>query len=149
MTDGAGAVQGSSAKLVAGLGLMLSVVLTSTGLLVQTEALKDGRSVVVCTCTEAALMITAMVYGVYALGERMPATRAMQLLRYSSWIVIVVGISALSSASKGSHQGTARGGGARSPSSARKTAPGLLPYRYTSSGVGQEACRLAGFPSQR
>jgi hypothetical protein len=135
--------------MVAGLGLMLSVVLTSTGLLVQTEALKDGRSMVVCTCTEAALMITAMVYGVYALGERMPATRAMQLLRYGSWIVIVVGISALSSASKGSHQGTARGGGARSPPSARKTAPGLLPYRYTSSGVGQEGCRLAGFPSQR
>lgn len=133
LTQGWGRSQGSWGRVVAALGLLLSVVLTSTGLLVQTEALKDGRSVVVCTCTEAALMITAMVYGVYALGERLPATRSMQLLRYGSWLVIVVGISTLSAVSRaqqaGGGGGAAKGGkgvGARnnplaSPPSVRKT----------------------------
>mmetsp|Transcript_33851 Transcript_33851/g.56819 ORF Transcript_33851/g.56819 Transcript_33851/m.56819 type:complete len:263 (+) Transcript_33851:279-1067(+) len=54
------------------MGLLMSVGLTTSGLLLQTEALKDGRAVVVCTTAGAAALVTAVFYGACALDERLP-----------------------------------------------------------------------------
>eukprot|EP00854_Cymbomonas_tetramitiformis_P021457 gene21457-25806_t len=53
-------------------GLCLSVVLTTWGLMCQTEALKDGRAVMVCTAAGAAALVTGLVYGAVALDEALP-----------------------------------------------------------------------------
>ena len=55
-------------------GLGASVALTGFGLVCQTKGLKDGNSVIVCTCGNVAQMVVAVVFGVVVLGERLPGS---------------------------------------------------------------------------
>ena len=63
----------SGSWLAMALGAAASFALTSAGLVCQTRGLKDGNSVVVCTCGNVAQMVTAVVFGVVVLGERLPS----------------------------------------------------------------------------
>ena len=54
-------------------GVSASVALTGAGLVCQTKGLKDGNSVIVCTCGNVAQMVVAVVFGVVVLGERLPS----------------------------------------------------------------------------
>ncbi|KAK3288740.1 hypothetical protein CYMTET_3794 [Cymbomonas tetramitiformis] len=97
-------------------GLCLSVVLTTWGLMCQTEALKDGRAVMVCTAAGAAALVTGLVYGAVALDEALPKGRTMLALRLSSLLFTVVGIISL-------HYCQAH------PSSRRQSGSTVLPHR--------------------
>ena len=67
--------------------------LTAFGLVCQTRGLKDGNSVVVCTCGNVAQMITAVVFGVVILGERLPTSTWTALRNWSlSWCMILGGV---------------------------------------------------------
>ena len=69
----AGAATGS--RLVFPLvGALASVGLTAVGLVCQTRGLKDGNSVVVCTCGNVAQMVSSALFGVLCLGEKLPST---------------------------------------------------------------------------
>ena len=64
--------RGHHPSLCALAGLGASVALTGAGLVCQTKGLKDGNSVIVCTCGNVAQMVVAVVFGVAVLGERLP-----------------------------------------------------------------------------
>ncbi|KAJ9515236.1 hypothetical protein QJQ45_002366 [Haematococcus lacustris] len=77
------------------LGLLSSVLLTSSGFMLQTRGLKAGSTVVVCTMAAVASMVTGVLAGLLALGEALPSTHAMRLARLASWLAILLGVSSL------------------------------------------------------
>ncbi|KAL6755581.1 hypothetical protein V8C86DRAFT_1790614 [Haematococcus lacustris] len=83
------------------LGLLSSVLLTSSGFMLQTRGLKAGSTVVVCTMAAVASMVTGVLAGLLALGEALPSTHAMRLARLASWLAILLGVSSLAGQSKG------------------------------------------------
>ena len=85
--------RGHHPSLCALAGLGASVALTGAGLVCQTKGLKDGNSVIVCTCGNVAQMITAVVFGVVILGERLPTSTWTALRNWSlSWCMILGGV---------------------------------------------------------
>ncbi|KAK9916037.1 hypothetical protein WJX75_007653 [Coccomyxa subellipsoidea] len=76
-------------------GLCTSVALSSAGFALQTLGFKDGNTVVVCTCAAVSSMLTGVLVGLLALGERMPRTLGMRALRLLSWTAIALGVSVL------------------------------------------------------
>ena len=62
-------------RLLILVGIGASAGLTGAGLVCQTRGLKDGNSVVVCTCGNVAQMVTAVIFGVVVLGESLPLER--------------------------------------------------------------------------
>jgi hypothetical protein len=86
------------------LGLVSSVCLTTAGFVLQTWGLKDGNTVVVCTCAAVSSMVMGVLVGLLALGEGMPAGWWARTLRMLSWLLIAVGVTGLANGS-----GAARG----------------------------------------
>lgn len=86
------------------LGLGCSVVLTSTGLALQTCGLKDGSSMVVCTAAAVSSMVSSVAVGAIALGEGLPATAANGLVRWLSWMLILIGVIGLAAGSGGARR---------------------------------------------
>ncbi|KAK9809205.1 hypothetical protein WJX72_011379 [[Myrmecia] bisecta] len=89
------------------LGLAASVALTSAGFVLQTCGLKDGNTVIVCTCAAVSSMVTGVAVGLLALGESMPASLAGRTLRLLSWALIGLGVAGLANGS-GSFTGRLR-----------------------------------------
>ena len=87
--------------LYALLGLCGSIGLTSTGLIFQTKALKDGNSVVVCTSAGVATILTAFSFGLFLLGEGLPTSAVMRGLHLFSFLTILLGVVSLSLGSTG------------------------------------------------
>ena len=50
---------------------------------------------VVCTCAAVSSMVTGVLVGLLALGERMPASRAARAVILASWLAIGLGVSGL------------------------------------------------------
>ena len=87
----AGAATGS--RLVFPLvGALASVGLTAVGLVCQTRGLKDGNSVVVCTCGNVAQMVSSALFGVLCLGEKLPSTSRGRGAWLASWTAILAGV---------------------------------------------------------
>jgi uncharacterized membrane protein len=83
--------RGSTTYLV--VGLAASGALTARGLICQTKGLKDGNSVVVCTCGNVAQMITSVVLGVLVLGERLPLSTWARFRGWAlSWTLVLIGV---------------------------------------------------------
>mmetsp|Transcript_1856 Transcript_1856/g.2856 ORF Transcript_1856/g.2856 Transcript_1856/m.2856 type:complete len:371 (+) Transcript_1856:254-1366(+) len=82
-------------------GLGGSMLLTSSGFVLQTRGLKGGNTVVVCTCAAVSSMITGVLAGLLALGEHMPTSGHMQLIRVLSWTAILLGVSTLAGGAEG------------------------------------------------
>ena len=81
-------------------GLMLGVMMSSYGFVLQTSGLKEGSAVIVCTCLAVSSMFVGVVTGIAGLGEPVPATFLSMLVRLVSWACIIVGVVVLSGASK-------------------------------------------------
>lgn len=78
-------------------GLACSVGLSSTGFILQTCGLKEGSTVVVCTCVAVTSMVTGVVVGLLGLGEGMPGSFWAVAVRLCSWNLIGLGVVALAS----------------------------------------------------
>lgn len=74
----------------------------------QTQGLKHGKAVVVCTLAAASSMVSGVLVGLLALGEALPHSGPRRALRVLSWVLILVGVTNLSSAGEGEGGG---GGG--------------------------------------
>eukprot|EP00884_Botryococcus_braunii_P012214 jgi/Botrbrau1/20994/Bobra.0144s0012.2 len=81
--------------LAAPLGLLCSVGLSSAGFMLQTVGLKDGNSVVVCTCAAVTSMVSGVVVGIMALGEGLPSSWQLRAVRFLAWILIMLGVAVL------------------------------------------------------
>ncbi|GLC45446.1 hypothetical protein PLESTB_000617400 [Pleodorina starrii] len=77
------------------LGLAASVGLTSAGFLLQTRGLKAGNTVVVCVAAATSSMICGVAAGMLALDEKLPTGHGMKVVRLTSWLCILLGVSCL------------------------------------------------------
>lgn len=82
------------------LGLAASIVLTTSGFVMQTRGLKSGNTIVVCTMTAVSSMLSGVLAGLVALSEHLPSTPHMQLTRVVSWLLLLLGVTSLSGLSK-------------------------------------------------
>jgi hypothetical protein len=69
--------------------------------------LKHGKAVVVCTLAAASSMVSGVLVGLLALGEQLPRSSGGRLLRLASWVLILLGVTRLSS---GGEEGGGGGG---------------------------------------
>ncbi|KAK9868206.1 hypothetical protein WJX84_006682 [Apatococcus fuscideae] len=76
-------------------GVLAGAGLTSTGLMLQTCGLKDGNTVVVCTCAAVSSMVTGVVVGLLALQEALPSGAAARSLQLLAWVLILFGVTGL------------------------------------------------------
>lgn len=83
------------------LGLLGSVFLSSTGFVLQTMGLKEGSTVVVCTCAAVSSMITGVLVGMIGLAEPLPDGNTAMLIRLSSWTAVLVGVISLANGAGG------------------------------------------------
>ncbi|OIW03138.1 hypothetical protein TanjilG_11775 [Lupinus angustifolius] len=66
-------------KLLVPLCIMISVCCSGTGFYYQTRGLKHGRAIVVSTCAAVASILTGVLAGMLALGERLPSAPKARL----------------------------------------------------------------------
>lgn len=68
--------------------LPISEMLTSVAFVftnMQTRGLKHGRAIVVSTCAAVASILTGVLAGILALGERLPSAPKARLLLLLGW----------------------------------------------------------------
>lgn len=82
-------------------GMAMSVLLTSGGLVLQNRGFKDGNTVLVCTCAAVTAMVSGVAVGVVGLGESMPATARGKVVRLLSWSLILSGVSMIAHGPEG------------------------------------------------
>ncbi|KAG1662845.1 hypothetical protein FOA52_010636 [Chlamydomonas sp. UWO 241] len=83
------------------LGLGSSVVLTSSGFVLQTRGLKAGNTIIVCTMAAVSSMVSGVLAGLLVLEEKMPSGHGMKLVRLASWACILLGVTGLAGGRKG------------------------------------------------
>ncbi|KAH1252628.1 putative magnesium transporter NIPA9 [Glycine max] len=82
-------------KLLVPICIIISVCSSGTGFYYQTRGLKHGRAIVVSTCAAVASILTGVLAGMLALGERLPSApkaRFLLLLGCCSMLLIIVGV---------------------------------------------------------
>lgn len=83
--------QGFSALLVP-VCISISICCSATGFVYQTRGLKHGRAVVVSTCAAVASIVTGVLAGMLALGERLPESPTSRSWLLLGWMLIVGGV---------------------------------------------------------
>jgi drug/metabolite transporter (DMT)-like permease len=83
------------------LGLLGSIFLSSIGFVLQTMGLKEGSTVVVCTCAAVSSMVTGVLIGMIGLAEPLPDGKSALLIRITSWAAVLVGVIALANGAGG------------------------------------------------
>ena len=78
-------------------GLTASIVLSGTGFVLQTCGLKEGSTVIVCTCVAVTSMVTGVVVGLLGLNEALPSSLLSASVRLCSWNMILIGVVVLAS----------------------------------------------------
>lgn len=91
-------------RCAAVLGLAVSLGFSSGGFALQTLGLKDGATVVVCTAAAVGAMLSGVVVGAAALGERLPAGHAARAARLAGWMAVGLGVAGLSAGERGAAQ---------------------------------------------
>ncbi|KAJ1442824.1 hypothetical protein SESBI_00705 [Sesbania bispinosa] len=79
-------------KLLVPICIMISVCCSGTGFYYQTRGLKHGRAIVVSTCAAVASILTGVLAGMLALGERLPSAPKARLALILGWLLIIVGV---------------------------------------------------------
>ncbi|KAJ1689376.1 hypothetical protein LUZ63_013531 [Rhynchospora breviuscula] len=95
-----GFVLSDKSFLMVPLAIGISVICSAGGFVYQTRGLKHGRAIVVSTCTSVASIITGVVVGMIALGEKMPSDRIGRLFLMTGWFLIIFGVILLVSSAK-------------------------------------------------
>ncbi|KAL2974303.1 hypothetical protein AAZX31_14G096800 [Glycine max] len=72
-------------KLLVPMCIMISVCCSGTGFYYQTRGLKHGRAIVVSTCAAVASILTGVLAGMLALGERLPSEPKARLALLLGW----------------------------------------------------------------
>ncbi|KAG6770504.1 hypothetical protein POTOM_026188 [Populus tomentosa] len=86
-------------KMLVPLCLAISICCSATGFYYQTQGLKHGRAIVLSTCAAVASIVTGVLAGMLALGERLPSAPAARFSLLLGWLLIVVGVILLVSSS--------------------------------------------------
>ncbi|XP_027330785.1 probable magnesium transporter NIPA9 isoform X1 [Abrus precatorius] len=79
-------------QLLVPMCIMISVCCSGTGFYYQTRGLKHGRAIVVSTCAAVASILTGVVAGMIALGERLPSDPKARLALLLGWLLIIMGV---------------------------------------------------------
>ncbi|PKI36204.1 hypothetical protein CRG98_043400 [Punica granatum] len=91
--------QGFSPLLVP-LCIAISISCSATGFFYQTRGLKHGRAIVVSTCAAVSSIVTGVLAGMLALGERLPTAPGARLSLLLGWLLIMVGVILLVSSTR-------------------------------------------------
>ena len=100
----AGFLLAPSGVLWVPLGLAGSVLLSSSGFLLQTCGLKEGSTVVVCTCAAVAAMVSGVLVGLVGLLEALPTSRLAAAVQLASWAAVMGGVAALAGGAGGARE---------------------------------------------
>ncbi|XP_031102210.1 probable magnesium transporter NIPA9 [Ipomoea triloba] len=79
-------------KLLVPLCISISICCSASGFVYQTRGLKHGRAIVVSTCAAVASIVTGVLAGMLALGERLPSAPMARLSLLLGWLFIVIGV---------------------------------------------------------
>lgn len=79
-------------KLVVPACISISMCCSGTGFFYQTRGLKHGRAIVVSTCAAVASIVTGVLAGMVALGERLPSAPMARLSLLLGWVCILLGV---------------------------------------------------------
>ncbi|CAM8892317.1 hypothetical protein QQ045_027171 [Rhodiola kirilowii] len=91
--------QGFSAMLLP-VCMAISISCSATGFVYQTRGLKHGRAIVVSTCAAVASIVTGVLAGMFALGEKLPSTSAARFYLLLGWLFIIGGVVLLVSSTR-------------------------------------------------
>jgi drug/metabolite transporter (DMT)-like permease len=80
--------------------ISISICCSGTGFFYQTRGLKHGRAIVVSTCAAVASIVTGVVAGMFALGEKLPTSPSGRLLLLLGWLLIMLGVVLLVTSSR-------------------------------------------------
>ncbi|KAL9442157.1 hypothetical protein AB3S75_020635 [Citrus x aurantiifolia] len=80
--------------------ISISICCSGTGFYYQTRGLKHGRVIVVSTCAAVASIVTGVVAGMLALGERLPSAPTARFSLLLGWLLIMIGVVLLVSSSR-------------------------------------------------
>lgn len=80
--------------------ISISICCSGTGFFYQTRGLKHGRAIVVSTCAAVASIVTGVLAGMLALGERLPSAPLARLSLLLGWLLIILGVILLVSSSR-------------------------------------------------
>ncbi|CAL5322056.1 unnamed protein product [Camellia sinensis] len=79
-------------KLLVPACISISVCCSGTGFFYQTRGLKHGRAIVVSACAAVASIVTGVLAGMLALGERWPSAPMARLSVLFGWFFIILGV---------------------------------------------------------
>uniref|UniRef100_A0A7N0RG25 Magnesium transporter n=1 Tax=Kalanchoe fedtschenkoi TaxID=63787 RepID=A0A7N0RG25_KALFE len=91
--------QGFSAVLLP-LCMAISISWSATGFVYQTRGLKHGRAIIVSTCAAVASIVTGVLAGMFALGERLPETSAARFYLLLGWLCTIARVVLLVSSTR-------------------------------------------------
>ncbi|PON96001.1 Magnesium transporter NIPA [Trema orientale] len=80
--------------------ISISICCSGTGFYYQTRGLKHGRAIVVSTCAAVASIVTGVLAGMLALGERLPSAPTARLSLLLGWLLIILGVILLVSSTR-------------------------------------------------
>ncbi|XP_062097633.1 probable magnesium transporter NIPA9 [Humulus lupulus] len=80
--------------------ISISICCSGTGFYYQTRGLKHGRAIVVSTCAAVASIVTGVLAGMLALGERLPSAPTARLSLLLGWLLIILGVMLLVSSTR-------------------------------------------------
>ncbi|PON71710.1 Magnesium transporter NIPA [Parasponia andersonii] len=80
--------------------ISISICCSGTGFYYQTRGLKHGRAIVVSTCAAVASIVTGVLAGMLALGERLPSAPTARLSLLFGWLLIILGVILLVSSTR-------------------------------------------------
>ncbi|XP_007012321.2 PREDICTED: probable magnesium transporter NIPA9 [Theobroma cacao] len=93
------AEQGFSRMLIP-LCVSISICCSGTGFYYQTRGLKHGRAIVISTCAAVASIVTGVLAGMLALGERLPSAPVARISLLLGWLFIMMGVILLVSSTR-------------------------------------------------
>ncbi|XVF89062.1 hypothetical protein PTKIN_Ptkin19aG0100900 [Pterospermum kingtungense] len=93
-------VEQGFSKMLIPLCVSISICCSGTGFYYQTRGLKHGRAIVISTCAAVASIVTGVLAGMLALGERLPSAPVARLFLLLGWLFIMMGVILLVSSTR-------------------------------------------------